>query len=318
MYKLLIGIPTYGKPDSLFAIDSLGSLLYHIGRRHPEIEDVWIQRDVRTYRQEARQAIVKAAQENKATHLLMLDDDQTFDPDCFDKLWSGMIAGKEEPKMLSGLYFTRGPWTAPCIFKLTKEGTAPYFYYDHDAIMEVDVVGFGFVLFDMTLFERINPPWFNLAIGFGEDAAFCARMIQAGIQPMVHTGCKVGHIMETPKVVTEEVYLEQRAIMERSVESGGQLGSGTPSEQARLEPPGGEANRRTGYQVETRSWWRPPSSRTWKRDSHIGTIERKFGTFEGDKGADISNEGIPGIHGTNENKEGAEEAGTESKTPESG
>lgn len=275
MYSLFIGIPTYGKPDSQFAIDSLSAMVYHIGRRHPEIEDVWVQRDVRTYRQEARQAIVKAAQENKATHLMMLDDDQVFSGDEFDLLWNSMLTSPKEPKMLSGLYFTRGPWPAPCIFKLTNEGTVPYYYYPKNDLMEVDVVGFGFVIFDMSVFDRINPPWFNLAQGFGEDAAFCARLLQAGITPMVHTGAKVGHILETPTVITEEVYLAQRAKMEQHLECTGELEAGSQPRSEQLQPPGGEAEYRTGYEMESRPWWRPPISRIWKRDSDIRTGLRK-------------------------------------------
>jgi hypothetical protein len=207
-YKLLIGIPTYGMPKCEFAIDSLGSMLFHIGRRHPEIE-VMLHRDVRTYRQEARKGIVEEAQKWGATHLLMLDDDQVFSGRDFDILWKAMVESSEV-QMVSGLYFTRGVPTVPCIWKLTERGTVPIFYYPDNELFKVDVVGFGFVLFDMEIFKKLNPPWFNLGFGYGEDAAFCARVLQGGLGVYVHTGAKIGHLLEQPHVITEADYLPTR------------------------------------------------------------------------------------------------------------
>lgn len=257
-YRLMVGIPTYGMPKCEFAIDSLGSLLYHIGRDHPEIEKVWLQRDVRTYRQEARKGIVEEAQRQGATHLLMLDDDHVFSGSEFDKLWASMI-GSEEVQIVSGLYMTRGLPCAPCIFKLTPQGTVPIFYYPTDELMAVDVVGFGFVLFDMNLFTRINPPWFNLGMGFGEDAAFCARLTQAGIKVWVHTGAKIGHLLEQPHVITEEDYLRDR---DRAWKE---------SDVSALVPAGIAAPVGAGSEVQGRPKWWPFSSRRWTRWGRIPT-----------------------------------------------
>lgn len=263
-YSLFVGCPTYGKPSATFAMDSFGSLLYHIGRRRPEIEEVWVQRDVRTYRQEARQAIVMSAKEKKSTHLLMLDDDHVFGAEPFDIVWDAVMNNDKNPKMVSALYFTRGPTPAPCIFKVTKEGTAPIFFYPEKELFPIDVVGFGFVLFDMRLFEKIEPPWFNLAIGFGEDAAFCARMLQAGEQPYVHTGATIGHLQEQPMVVTEKMYL---AFREQLKNVRGQV------ESHKLVPTGAEHKVDAGYTKSKQPWWRPISSRVWKRDAEVDILE---------------------------------------------
>lgn len=208
--KLFIGCPTYGKADMAFAFDSVGDLVWTIARKHPEIEQMWMQRDVRTYRQEARQGIVTEAKKVGATHLLMLDDDHVFNGEVFSKIWSSMQEKPEERQVISALYFTRGLPCAPCIFKRTGQGTVPIYYYPKDELMQVDVVGFGFILFDMRVFERINPPWFNLSMGFGEDAAFCERLTLAGMQPWVHTGAQVGHILEQPYVLTEGDFFRYR------------------------------------------------------------------------------------------------------------
>jgi hypothetical protein len=57
-FHLHVGIPTYGKPSMQFSVSSLSAMMYHIGRRIPEIDKLTLQVDVRTYRQEARQGIV--------------------------------------------------------------------------------------------------------------------------------------------------------------------------------------------------------------------------------------------------------------------
>jgi len=279
-YSLFVGVPTFGKPDSMFAIDSGWQLMYHIGRRHPEIKSVKVQRDVRTYRQEARQAIVLGAQSQKATHLLMLDDDHVFDGKVFDKVWDLMLSTSDDVMLTSALYYTRGETPAPCIFKLTKEGTAPIFFYEDNVPQEVDVVGFGFALFDMRLFEKLNPPWFNLAMGFGEDAALCARMIQGGFKVMVHAGAKIGHIRESPQVIGESEYKFVREVMIRdkteSVEAGELVPTGEVSARAVLAAsersaegqgaPEGVKPVETGYAAAARPWWRPSTSRVWTAD----------------------------------------------------
>jgi len=267
-YKLHIGIPTYGKPDALFALDSVSALTYQIGRRHPEIETVTMQRDVRTYRQEARQAIVLGAQSAGATHLLMLDDDHTFGGTEFTKIWEAM-RDTPDVDMLSALYFTRGEQCAPCIFKLTSAGTVPLFYYPKDQLYKVDVVGFGFVLFNMELFKTVTPPWFTLSIGYGEDAAFCARMIQAGKGVWVHTGVKIGHILETPRVIDEAHYERNRQLLE--------TGQVVPSELAGNPQGVFVGGRPTLDTYEShpakRPWWRPDFTHVWNQVSSLGKQE---------------------------------------------
>lgn len=244
-YRLFIGIPTYGKPDSLFSIDSGWDMMFGIGRHHPEIEAVMVQRDVRTYRQEARKGIVEAAQQWGATHLLMLDDDHVFDGSVFDKLWEH----RDLPGLVSALYMTRGIPCAPCIWRCTSKGTVPIMFYPPNELIKVDVVGFGFVLYDMKVFERINPPWFNLGFGFGEDAAFCARVLMAGMGVYCHTGAKIGHILESPQVVTEETYLGHRNRIQMA--------------ESQLAEVGRDDGGSRKQQVGSRPWWVPSPAKRW-------------------------------------------------------
>lgn len=294
-YRLLVGCPTYGKPSAEFAMDSYGALMYHIGRRHPEIEEVFSVRDVRTYRQTARQAIVEQALHLNCSHLLMLDDDHVFEGATFTKLWNAMHQHPKRPKVLSALYYTRSNSCAPCIFRQTLQGTVPIFYYpDDDDVHEVDVVGFGFVIFDTSVFDParggLNPPWFNLGNDFGEDAAFCARMNHSGNPVHVHVGAKIGHILENPQIVGEREYLRVREALNHARELRQQAGE--PLEDTSLRPifEASSGNAReyagdSGYvpvDAGGRSrWWTPSPHRIWKRDSLLSGIARKEGVGEG-------------------------------------
>jgi hypothetical protein len=262
-YSLFIGIPSYGKSDDRFAIDSGWDMMYTIGRKHPEIGSVWVDRDLRTYRQEARNQIIQGALTVGATHALMLDDDMVFNGEDFTRLWKTIITHSSEVHMLSALYYTRQVNTVPCIFKLTSRGTAPIFFYEDNQLIDVPVVGFGMVLFNMELFRKLNGPWFNLGIGFGEDAAFCTRLTQAGFGIKVDTGVKIGHIIGVPQVVGEREYLEVKsnvlAAHQRVLESGGQV------EASELVPDVAGRQVDAGYTPDTRSWWRPAISQVWNR-----------------------------------------------------
>lgn len=265
-YRLYIGIPTYNKPDTRFSIDTYGDLMFHIGRKHPEIKKLWRERNVRTYRASARQAIIESAVKHHATHLLMLDDDMTFDPDTFDKIWNVCIQ-QENPSAVSAMYFTRGkPATVPCIWRLGPRGTVPIYEYPKDAVLTdkegLEVVGFGCILFDMRVVDVVKLPWFDLGKGWGEDAAFCARMLQSGCTLAVHTGAMCGHIHEDPVEITEQDYL---AIKGRILENE-QMGTHSlvqVIEDDRDDPAGPYTSRGNKDQrsLDARRGWRPKSGK---------------------------------------------------------
>jgi len=267
-YSLLVADPTYGKPPAEFSQDSGWNLMYTIGRKHPEIEHVYTQRDVRTYRQTARNGIAEAGLKLGVTHILSLDDDHQFSGKDFTKLWNAMQTHPDQPKILSALYFTRSLSCAPCIFSLTDEGTVPIFYYPPDEVMKVDVIGFGFVIIDVEIFRAMGPNLFNLGNDFGEDAAVCTRMLAAGYPVYVHTGVKIGHILETPMIVDEAHYFKVREAIEHEREARAQVGEQVDA--SRIVPLFAGAGDPRGYQrmVPTagpgrRAWWRPCSSRIW-------------------------------------------------------
>lgn len=237
---LLIGIPSYGVPDTRFTVDSLAPLMYHIGRRHPEIKECTLIRDTRTYRHHARQAIANAALGVGADYLLMLDDDVTFTNHAFDLLWE-----HNEHPIISGLYFTRSIPPVPCMFKFGTQGSDPILKYPKDSLFEVEIVGFGFLLFQTEIFRKVPAPHFQVGSWLGEDVAFGAKCQAAGLPLIVHTGCKIGHIMEQKTVITEKTYEEHKERIKRERDS--YEGSAQWSGQRKASP--GEP----GYRLSSRT-----------------------------------------------------------------
>lgn len=199
--KLMIGVPTFGAPDPAFSMNSLPQLTYHIGRRHPEIEECTLFPEPRTYRHHARQAIASTFVASEYDYLLMLDDDMTFTPQLFDILW----AHNEHP-VVSGLYFTRTLPPVPCMFNFGEQGSEPILDYPKDSLMEVEIVGFGFILFHREVFLRTQPPHFQIGSWMGEDVAFGVKCQTAGIPILVHTEAVVGHLPAKRAPITEETY----------------------------------------------------------------------------------------------------------------
>jgi hypothetical protein len=171
--------------------------------------EINIHRDVRTYRNMARNGIFESGLEWEADWFLLLDDDHTFEPSDFTKLWEC----RKEDSLLGGLYMTRGLPCQPCMFRMTTKGSVPIYYYPSDELLEVDLVGFGFVLLYANLLRKVRPPWFTVGSQHGEDAAFCDRIIRSGGHVFCHTGVKVGHILEQPRIITEEDFLATREQM---------------------------------------------------------------------------------------------------------
>jgi len=157
----------------------------------------------------------KVAQEFLKTGLnwlLWIDTDMAFQPREFDLLCDSVDAN--ERPMVSGLYYTQGE-RRPVAFRNAFHPEDGMMHADaieepdEDGLVEVDGVGFGFVMVHRTLLERVSEefgpahphrPWFDCS-DFGpyqeppsEDLSFCHRVRALGVPIYVHTGARVGHI----------------------------------------------------------------------------------------------------------------------------
>lgn len=124
--------------------------------------------------------------------LLFFDSDQEFQPDALMRLlsWrvpivSALIAGRRSPFL-------------PCF---TSHGKQPDWRdIPNDGLLEVELVGCGFLLIRREVFEQIEPPWFRMGQLNpempGEDSWFSAQAAKAKIPMFVDCGLRVGHVLK--------------------------------------------------------------------------------------------------------------------------
>lgn len=228
--NVVIGVPTKGTTDAP-AYDNHLTLLAHIGKLevasqsglHKVNGKIFDYPDgvkfkfhlvtiPRVFPALAREKIAETARDMKAQYLFMFDDDMMVMPDLFERLF------KHQKDIVAALAFTRLPPYQPVIYHLNKgwDGVEKKDYYlnvtvnnyPKDQLVECDAVGFGAVLINLSVFDKIEKPWFMVTSGAGEDIHFCHLAGRVGAHIFVDTATKIGHLGERV-VVDEEIYESQ-------------------------------------------------------------------------------------------------------------
>jgi len=172
----------------------------------------------------ADEKLVKAAQFNKCTHILFMDDD-IFDVTVDDlmKLWDA------KKDMISGIMYASKFPHAMCAFRrydpkkkvidmpadnsmyrlyeipcmCPKCGTGQS-HWDgkhcqacgapqDNMIQRCDLTPFPFTLIKMDVFDKIKTPWFHTSLSYPTDSWFCDRMMEAGLEIYAHMGVRLNH-----------------------------------------------------------------------------------------------------------------------------
>lgn len=125
-----------------------------------------------------RHELVKAAQEWSATHVLFIDSDMEFTPDCVTTLLDRKLQvvaaaySKRVEPFIATAWHEIGNWNS----HVTE--------FD-DQVIECQAVATGFMLIDITVFDRLPLPWFKLGWYnnqyVGEDIEFCRMLMQHNI-----------------------------------------------------------------------------------------------------------------------------------------
>lgn len=155
-----------------------------------------------------RRQCVDFARKEGARWLLMVDSDIIVDNP--KSLW--LLLGRRK-KIISGVYYGKQePWI-PILARYhdreyvpKPDETIEYWmenvdyeqcaHLPQDQIIEVDAVGGGFVLIDMTCFDGMREPYFILTDyhGLGEDYFMCHKLKQLGHKIWVDTTIQLRHI----------------------------------------------------------------------------------------------------------------------------
>ena len=143
--------------------------------------------------------------------LLWIDTDMAFQPREFDLVWESV--DPEERPIVSALYYSSERHPVAFRNRMRPEDGMVHAEAipepETDELVEVDGVGFGFVMVHRALMEKVaeafgpshpHRPWFDCS-DFGpyqeppsEDLSFCHRVRALGYPIYVHTGARVGHV----------------------------------------------------------------------------------------------------------------------------
>lgn len=168
---------------------------------------------------DSRNLLAGAAIEGGYDRILWLDSDMVFEPDLFRRLSARLDEGRE---MCTALYMTRKPPIKPCIYiRLYEEQkpgikwpiphAEPYHGYP-DGVFPVAGCGFGGVMMTVDLMRRVQAEYgypFSPMVGFGEDFAFCKRVLEIGGEIVCDSTIKMGHVGQA--VFDEDYYRLQEA-----------------------------------------------------------------------------------------------------------
>lgn len=220
VYKVAIATPCGGFTQAE-SYDNHLTLTYHLGR----LEEGWKHED-RPIRYEfyfyktgrlltamAREKLIEVSMKEKMDYIFMFDDDMLLPIDTVECLLKDM-EDRPEIDILGCLAFMRN---APhyAVIYTSVEGYDPVRHqayhtnqfvknYPRNKLVECDAVGFGGVMINMRIFDKMKPPYFFSTTGTGEDIYACVKAKkEAGARVFMDTRIKLGHL-GTPKVIDEE------------------------------------------------------------------------------------------------------------------
>ena len=143
------------------------------------------------------------------THIWMTDTDQVYPQNVLMQLL------EHDVDIIAAKVHKRYPPYDPILLRgnLDHFDLVPDEEWSKDGgqTIEVDATGFGSVLINMEVFEKIDRPWFQFDLSHpgpggpvGEDIGFYTKARAAGFRVFVDCSIKIGHL--TRMTITEESY----------------------------------------------------------------------------------------------------------------
>ncbi len=191
-YKVVIGLPSSGSIKIETAI-YLQALVASTNDYYKDRIGIAFAFAVGSYIHENRNIITMCAQQEKATHLMFIDTDMMFPA-------NGLIALLEDKKLIIGADYNKRKPLVEGSKELEHVTQWDEDKYDKDNPFECARLGMGFTLIDMSVFEKIERPWFFFEPGtkdtpmLGEDYYFSKKAIENGIKIYCDPRLKLGHI----------------------------------------------------------------------------------------------------------------------------
>lgn len=172
----------------------------------------------------AEEFLVKTAQHNKCTHILLMDDD-IYD---VSKAYLDLLYDADKDCIGGVMHASKFPH-ATCVFRryepdkkvidmpsdnsmyrlyevpcLCTNCKAPQTHWDakhcpncgapqDNMIQQADLIPFAFTLIKMSVFDKIKKPWFHCTSIYPTDSWFADRLEEAGMTEYAHMGVRLNH-----------------------------------------------------------------------------------------------------------------------------
>jgi hypothetical protein len=153
--------------------------------------------------EDARERLAKLAIASKAQYLWFIDDDTIPPPQTLRKLLY-QLQVNPEAKICGGVYCCKSKPEEPVLGRGWGEGV--FWNWKAGEVFEVDWMGAGCMLIDVSVFKHLTPPYFpwdwpeapaddalKMRGQIGEDISFCNKVREAGFKILAHGGCLCDH-----------------------------------------------------------------------------------------------------------------------------
>lgn len=136
----------------------------------------------------SRITLVKKARELGFTHILFVDDDQSFDSSVENPLLKLL---KEDRDIIGADYNYRELPLRSVTTPLTERS---------NGLFKCKGLGTGFMLIRLSVFDKLEQPWFAFdkdeegRLLYTDDEYFCKKAIEAGFDVWCDPSVKVGHV----------------------------------------------------------------------------------------------------------------------------
>jgi choline kinase len=140
-----------------------------------------------------RHELIRAAQEWSATHVMFIDSDMEFTPECVLSLLD------RNKQVVAAAYSKRAePFVATAWHEIGNWNS--YVTDFSNDIIQCDAIATGFMLIDVSVFDTLPMPWFKLGWYnnqyVGEDIEFCRMLLEHKIPLYLDltVSKKLGHL----------------------------------------------------------------------------------------------------------------------------
>ena len=213
MARICIGIPCY-RDVAGETLEDYMRLAFYAGRKTEHEYMIAIKTKTEQFR--ARNMIVEGALQTGCDYLFFLDDDHVIDwttnpssnAPCYAIIEQLKAHLDADPELgiVGALYYHRGAECRPVLLNDSDVGAPAWLRDDEirNELQEVAVQGGGCMLLRMSMFDKLEHPYFAPEHDMGTDLQICQQARAAGYKVACDTSIKIGHVMSRREVVTPE------------------------------------------------------------------------------------------------------------------